>query len=120
VSSKSETDDLTQALLLRFSRLHGPCHGGRFSRLEFPGLGTNPFLVLSRKADLTTGTVKWINDRKGFGLITPDSGGKDLVARIWAPSARATSKSLTQKQKVSFDITADLGGEQAVNIKPIA
>jgi len=68
---------------------------------------------------MTTGTVKWINDRKGFGLITPDSGGKDLFARFWAPSARATSKSLKEKQQVSFDITADLGGEQAVNIKPI-
>jgi cold shock CspA family protein len=31
---------------------------------------------------MTTGTVKWIND--SFGLITPDSGGKDLFARFWA------------------------------------
>ena len=68
---------------------------------------------------MTTGTVKWINDSKGFGLITPDSGGKDLFARFWALSAGDTSKSLRQKQKVSFDVTADLGGEQAVNIKPI-
>ena len=70
---------------------------------------------------MTTGTIKWINDSKGFGLIAPDSGGKDLFARFWALSAGDTSnKSLRQKQKVSFDVTADLGGEQAVNIKPIA
>jgi CspA family cold shock protein len=69
---------------------------------------------------MTTGTVKWINDSKGFGLITPDSGGKDLFARFWALSAGKTPKLLRQKQKVSFDVTADLGGEQAVNIKPIA
>jgi CspA family cold shock protein len=69
---------------------------------------------------MTTGTVKWINDSKGFGLITPDSGGKDLFARFWALSAGDISKSLRQKQKVSFDVAADLGGEQAVNIKPIA
>ena len=69
---------------------------------------------------MTTGTVKWINDRKGFGLITPDSGGEDLFARFWAVPAADSSKSLRQKQKVSFDVTADLGGEQAVNIKPIA
>ncbi len=39
---------------------------------------------------MTTGTVKWINDSKGFGLITPDSGGKDLFARFWALSAGPT------------------------------
>jgi CspA family cold shock protein len=69
---------------------------------------------------MTTGTVKWINDSKGFGLITPDSGGKDLFARFWALSADESSKSPKEKQKVSFDITADLDGEQAVNIEPIA
>jgi CspA family cold shock protein len=68
---------------------------------------------------MTTGTVRWINERKGFGLITPDSGGKDLFARFWAPRGGDSSKSLRQKQKVSFDVTADLSGEQAVNIRPI-
>ena len=68
---------------------------------------------------MTTGTVKWINERKGFGLITPDSGGRDLFARFWAPRAGDTSKSLQEKQKVSFDVAVDLGGEHAVNIRPI-
>ena len=67
---------------------------------------------------MTTGTVKWINDSKGFGLITPESGGKDLFARFWALPAGDSSNPL--KQKVSFDVRADLGGAQAVNIKPIA
>jgi CspA family cold shock protein len=69
---------------------------------------------------MTAGTVKWINDSKGFGLITPDGSGKDLFARFWARSAGDASKSLREKQKVSFDVTADVGGEQAVNIRPIA
>jgi cold shock protein len=69
---------------------------------------------------MTTGTVKWINDSKGFGLVTPDSGGKDLFARFWTRPADNSNKALRQKQKVSFDVTADPGGEQAVNIKPIA
>jgi CspA family cold shock protein len=83
-------------------------------------LGASPFLVLSRKSRHDDRYVKWINDSKGFGLITPDSGGKDLFARFWALSAGDISKSLRQKQKVSFDVAANLGGEQAVNIKPIA
>ncbi len=68
---------------------------------------------------MTTGTVRWINESKGFGLITPDGGGKDIFARFWAVSAGHTFKSLSQKQKVSFDVTVDLDGEQAVNIKAI-
>jgi cold shock protein len=68
---------------------------------------------------MTTGTVKWINEKKGFGLIARDSGGEALFARFWALRAEDSSKLLRQKQKVSFDVAADLGGEQAVNIKPI-
>jgi CspA family cold shock protein len=66
---------------------------------------------------MNTGTVKWINDSKGFGLITPDWQGR---LRVSGRSAGDASKSLRQKQKVSFEVTADVGGEQAVNIKPIA
>jgi len=69
---------------------------------------------------MTTGTVKWINDSKGFGLVTPDGGGKDLFARFWTLPAGDSSKSVRQKEKVSFDVKTELGGEQAVNIKPIA
>ena len=69
---------------------------------------------------MTTGIVKWINVSKGYGLITPDSGGKDLFARFWALPAGESHKPLMQSQKVSFDVTADLDGEQAVNIKSIA
>jgi cold shock CspA family protein len=67
---------------------------------------------------MTTGTVKWINDSKGF--VTPDSGGKDLFARFWTGPAENSNKALKQKQKVSFEVTGDLDGEQAANIKPIA
>jgi cold shock CspA family protein len=58
--------------------------------LEVFALGRKPLGPYRGKAEMTTGTVKWINDSKGFGLITPDSGGKDLFARFWALSAGPT------------------------------
>ena len=69
---------------------------------------------------MTTGTVKWINESKGFGLITPDNGGMDLFARFWELRASDSCKSVKQKQKVSFDVMASLDGDQAVNIKVLA
>jgi len=66
---------------------------------------------------MSTGTVRWINESKGFGLIAPDSGGNDLFARFWALRADDSAKTVKQKQKVSFDVTASLDGEEAVNIR---
>jgi cold shock protein len=68
---------------------------------------------------MTTGIVKWINELKGFGLITPDSGGKDLFARFTPVRPGEKSKQLKPKQKVSFDITSGPDGDLALNIKPI-
>jgi len=67
---------------------------------------------------MATGTVKWFNDAKGFGFITPDQGGEDLFAHFSAISASGF-KSLQEGQKVSFDITEGPKGKQASNIKPI-
>lgn len=70
---------------------------------------------------MTTGIIKWINEAKGFGLITPDSGGKDLFARFTPIRVNDKSRAdkLKLKQKVSFDITAEPDGDLALNIKPI-
>jgi CspA family cold shock protein len=69
---------------------------------------------------MTTGTVRWINEAKGFGLVTPDSGGKDIFARFTPIRSNDKSRSLELKQKVSFDVTTGPDGELALNIKPIA
>ena len=65
-----------------------------------------------------TGTVKWFNDSKGFGLITPDDGGKDLFAHFSAIEGDGF-KTLQENQKVSFEVTSGPKGDQAVSIKPI-
>lgn len=67
---------------------------------------------------MATGVVKWFNDAKGFGFITPDEGGEDLFAHFSAISADGF-KSLSENQKVSFDVTIGPKGKQASNIKPI-
>jgi len=67
---------------------------------------------------MSTGIVKWFNDGKGFGFITPDGGGKDVFAHFSAIQGDG-HKSLRESQRVSFDVTAGAKGEQAVNIKAL-
>ena len=67
---------------------------------------------------MSTGSVKWFNDAKGFGFITPDNGGKDLFAHFSAIQGDG-HKSLHENQKVSFDVTTGPKGEQASNIKSV-
>ena len=66
---------------------------------------------------MTTGTVKWFNDAKGFGFITPDGGGEDLFAHF-SSIAASGFKTLAEGQKVSFEITmGNKGKQQASNIQ---
>ncbi|MBU3735556.1 MAG: cold-shock protein [Methylobacterium sp.] len=65
---------------------------------------------------MATGTVKWFNDAKGFGFITPDEGGDDLFAHFSAIVASGY-KSLKEGEKVTFDVTEGPKGKQASNIQ---
>jgi CspA family cold shock protein len=66
---------------------------------------------------MATGIVKWFNDAKGFGFITPDDGGEDLFAHFSAIKAEGF-KSLRENQRVSFDVATGPKGKQAANIMP--
>ncbi len=65
---------------------------------------------------MATGTVKWFNDSKGFGFITPDEGGDDLFAHFSAIVASGY-KSLKEGDKVTFDVPEGPKGKQASNIQ---
>jgi cold shock protein len=65
---------------------------------------------------MPTGTVKWFNDDKGFGFITPDEGGDDLFAHHSAINMQGF-KTLKDGQKVTFEVTQGPKGAQASNIE---
>ncbi|MEQ6290913.1 cold-shock protein [Vogesella sp. GCM10023246] len=67
---------------------------------------------------MATGTVKWFNDAKGFGFITPDNGGDDVFAHFSQINSKGF-RSLAENQRVSFDIVDGPKGKQASNIQPL-
>lgn len=67
---------------------------------------------------MATGTVKWFNDEKGFGFITPDDGGKDLFAHH-SEIQGAGFKSLKEGAKVEFEVTQGKKGPQASKIRAL-
>lgn len=70
----------------------------------------------SGKGVMATGTVKWFNDAKGYGFITPDDGSEDLFAHFSAIQMNGF-KTLKEGQKVSFEVTQGPKGKQASNIQ---
>ena len=66
-------------------------------------------------ADKCVGTVRWFNNAKGFGFITPDDGGKDVFVHISALSLKGI-RSLNDGQKVSYELQEERGKTSATNI----
>ncbi len=64
------------------------------------------------------GTVKWFNDEKGYGFISPDEGGEDLFVHHTG-IAGSGFKSLEEGAKVSYEATRGKKGMQAENVSPV-
>jgi cold shock protein len=65
---------------------------------------------------MTIGVVKFFNSAKGFGFISPETGGKDVFVHVSAVEASGL-RSLNEGQRVSFEIQPDARGPKAVNLK---
>ena len=67
---------------------------------------------------MPTGTVKWFNDDKGFGFITPDEGGRDLFVHYSGITGQGF-RTLTEGTKVSYEQEESDKGPKAVNVEKI-
>jgi len=64
---------------------------------------------------MATGNVKWFNESKGFGFITPDDGSKDVFVHFSAISSEGF-RTLAEGQQVTFDVEDGPKGPQATNV----
>ena len=65
---------------------------------------------------MAIGTVKWFNAQKGYGFIRPQDGGKDVFVHISAVE-RSGLGTLTEGQKIKYEIARDRGKEAAANLQ---
>lgn len=67
---------------------------------------------------MAQGTVKWFNDKKGYGFVTPDDGGKDIFVHYSAIDGKGF-KTLKEGDEVEFEIVKGPKGNQAENVSKI-
>ena len=64
---------------------------------------------------MATGIVKWFNPSKGYGFIAPEDGSNDVFVHITAVE-KAGMQSLSEGQKISFELITEQGKTRAVNL----
>jgi cold shock protein len=71
-----------------------------------------------KEVQMAQGTVKWFNESKGYGFITPEDGGKDLFAH-YSSIVSNGFKTLQEGQRVEFVVAPGTKGPQATQIRAI-
>lgn len=66
---------------------------------------------------MDTGIVKWFNERRGYGFVTPDGGGEDLFVHH-SEIAGEGFRTLREGQKVEYEVGEGRKGPQATNVHP--
>jgi len=99
----------------------GRPHHGRTERHDRGGGGGGggrSMPVATATGARTQGAVKWFNESKGFGLVTPEAGGKDLFVHF--SEIRADGfRTLKEGQRITFDVTTGPKGQQASNVRVV-
>jgi len=67
---------------------------------------------------MSLGTVKWFNEKKGFGFITPDEGGGDVFVLFASISAKGTC-ALVEGQRVEYEAQEGSNGKEAVKVRSL-
>jgi CspA family cold shock protein len=70
-------------------------------------------------SEQVNGTVKWFNDDKGFGFITPDDGGKDVFVHFRSVNSSGGRVTLNEGQKVNYSVSQGQKGPQADNVNVV-
>ncbi len=73
-------------------------------------------LFVKRIKIMATGTVKWFNNKKGYGFITPDEGSSDIFVHISAVQ-QAGMRTLNEGAKISYELMSERGKTVAGNLK---
>jgi cold shock protein len=92
----------------------------RFFVLETPQSASNQAYARRKKGkEEMKGNVKWFNDQKGFGFITPEDGTPDVFVHH-TTILMDGFKSLAENQKVEYDLVQSEKGPKAANVRPLA
>ena len=81
-------------------------------------MGPTPHRIIWEYRMRSTGTVKWFNDAKGFGFITPEDGGKDCFVHYSAIKGNGF-RSLAEGDRVAFDLVDSAKGPAAENVERV-